>query len=63
MKVDLECEFDAEELGAIANHRGKNSASEADVRAFIREAISKALGDAIFEHKAGQNDPAASVAP
>jgi hypothetical protein len=44
MKVDLEFEFDAEELASIASHRGKESASEAEVRSFIREAITKALG-------------------
>jgi hypothetical protein len=63
MKVDLELEFDAEELASIANHRGKESASEADVRSFIREAISKALGGAIDEYKAVQNDPSASTGP
>jgi hypothetical protein len=63
MKVDLEFEFDAEELASIASHRGKESASEADVRSFIREAISRALGDAIVEYKAVQNDPSANVGP
>jgi hypothetical protein len=63
MKVDLELEFDAEELASIASRRSKESASEADVRSFIREAISKALGDAIVEYKALQNDPSANVGP
>ena len=63
MKVDVECEYDAEELAAIANHRGKNSASEADFRAFLREAINTALGKAIIEYKAAQNDPSVSVGP
>ena len=63
MKVDLEFEFDAEELAAIANHRGKETASDADVRSFVREGISKALGDAIVEYKAVQNDPSANIGP
>jgi hypothetical protein len=63
MKVDLEFEFDAEELASIASHRGKESASEAEVRSFIREAITKALGDAIVAYKAVQNDPSANVGP
>lgn len=61
MKVDLECEFDAEALAAIANHRGKSNVNEADVRAFIREAIITAIGNATVEYKASQNDPSASV--
>lgn len=63
MKVDLEFELDAEELASIASHRGKESANEADVRSFVREAINRALGDAIIEYKAVQNDPSANVGP
>jgi hypothetical protein len=63
MKIDLEFEFDAKQLASIASHRGKESASEADVRSFIREAISKALAGAIVEYKAAQNDPSANVGP
>jgi hypothetical protein len=49
MKIDFE--FDPEELAAIVNHRGKDSAGEADIRSFVREAISKAVGDAIVEYR------------
>jgi hypothetical protein len=61
MKIDLECEFDVEELAAIASHRGKSNVNEADVRAFIREVLNTALGNAIVEYKANQNDPSGSV--
>jgi hypothetical protein len=63
MKVDLEYEFDAEEHAAIANHCGKKSASEADVRTFIREVMNNALGNAMVEYKAARNDPSISVGP
>jgi hypothetical protein len=63
VKVDLEFAFDAEELASIASHRGKEGASEADVRSFVQEAINKVLGAAIVEYKAVQNDPSTNVGP
>jgi hypothetical protein len=63
MKVNLEREFNDEELAAIANHLGEATVDADDVLDFIMNAVSGAIDNAIVEHRAAQNDPSTSVGP
>jgi hypothetical protein len=63
MKVNLEWEFNDEELAAIANHLGEATVDAHNVLDFIKNAVSDAIESAIVEYRAAQNDPSTSVGP
>jgi hypothetical protein len=50
-------------LAAIAGHLGKPKVDDDDLRGFLKAALREAVGHAMVEHEAAEDDPSSNSGP
>jgi hypothetical protein len=63
MRIDFSWEFNENELAAIAGHLGKPKVDDDDLRGFLKAALREAVGHAMVEHEAAEDDPSSNSGP